>query len=185
MVMDNVEDVDLIRPCWPVSSHGSILITSRNDIVSIDPAASGIEVKIFSEEEGSRLLLELVGRATYSTEELESARQLSEEVNGLALALITLASQVKIRRRSFRDFLDFYEKHRRAVHKERRGFETFYNKSLDTCWQTAFDFLSSDASNILAVLSFIAPDAIPEQLFRPENSKKLPEPLAFCEDAWA
>jgi NB-ARC domain len=184
MVLDNVENVKLVRAFWSVCSHGPILVTSRHDIVSYDLATAGMEVHIFSEEEGSSLLLKHVGRPSYSAEELEAARQLSEQVNGLPLALITLGSQVTLRRKTFRDFLTYYDKYRRQLHKEKGGIETYYDKSLDTCWQTAFGFLSSEASYVLGVLSFIAPDAIPEQLFRPNDFTKLPGPLKVCEDAW-
>jgi hypothetical protein len=79
MILDNVEDLNLVRSCWPVIDHGSILVTSRYDITSIDLASSGLEVSIFSQEEGSKLLLDQVGRSSYSDAELEAARKLSEQ----------------------------------------------------------------------------------------------------------
>ena len=185
MIMDNVEDIALIRNAWPVASHGAILVTSRNDIVSIDPAAGGMEIEVFKEDDGSSFLMTLIGRESYSADERGAARQLSARLGGLPLALATMASQVRLRRKSVADFLVLYERHPRQLHKERRGIEAFYKLSLVSCWQTAFEFLGDDASVILGIVALVAPDSIPETLFKLQDSSSLPSELSFCEDEWA
>ena len=182
--MDNVEDLDLIRNAWPVCSHGAILVTSRNDIVSIDPAAGGMEIEVFHGEDGASLLMDLVGRGSYSDSEQKAARDLSDRLGGLALALAVMASQVRLKRKSIADFLVLYEKHRNRLNKERRGIESYYDRSLTTCWSTAFESLSEEAAALLAVIVYVAPDSIPEALFKPQDPAVLPNRLVFCDDEW-
>lgn len=185
MVMDNVEDVARIRNSWPVASHGAILVTSRDDIVSIDPAAGGMEIEVFAEDDGASFIMALIGRTDYSVLEKDAARQLSARLGGLALALATMAAQIRLRRTSIGDFLIMYEKHSRKLHRERRGIEAYYEKSLVSCWQTAFGFLSEDASALLGIMSLIAPDQIPEALFKQQETSVLPLRMSFCNDEWA
>lgn len=51
-----------IRNAWPVASHGAIFVTSCNDIVSIDPAAGGIEIAVFPQDDVAAFLMKLIGR---------------------------------------------------------------------------------------------------------------------------
>lgn len=182
MIMDNVEDLQIIRNAWPVASTGAVLVTSRNSIVSIDPAAAGLEIRVFREDSGAKLLAKLIGRTTYSEEEELSARQLSARLGGLPLALAIMANQIRLRGRSITEFLQLYEKHSRQLNKVKRGIEAYYNFSLESCWQTAFDFITPDARKLMEVISHVAPDHIPEALFIQAN---LPVEFSFCEDDWA
>ena len=182
--MDNVEDLDLVRKIWPVSNHGAILVTSRNHIVSIDPAAAGMEIETFHGEEGAAILMSLVGRSTYDEKEKTAAHKLAAKLGGLALALAVMASQIRLRRKTMVDFLTLYEKHAVQLHKERRGIESYYEHSLADCWSTAFGSLSDHARSLLGVIAYVAPDSIPEKLFKPDKTDLLPPELAFCKDDW-
>ena len=94
--MDNVEDLELIRNAWPIASYGEVLVTSRNNVVRIDPAPGGMEIEMFDEHEGCSLILGLVGRETYTTIEQEAARSFSIRLGGLALALAVMSSQIRL-----------------------------------------------------------------------------------------
>ena len=185
MIMDNVEDPELLRTAWPVAAHGKVLVTSRNDVVSFDPAAGGLEIEVFDEHDGCKFVLSLVGRKNYSNEEQEAARNLSIRLGGLALAIAVMAAQIRLRSKSIADFLGLYRKHPQRLNRERRGVESRYNFSLQTCWQTAFESLSEEASTLLGIIAHIGPDAIPEALFHPNQSARLPQDLEFCKDEWA
>ena len=37
LIFDNAEEPSLLRPFWPESRHGSILVTTRNHILGLDP----------------------------------------------------------------------------------------------------------------------------------------------------
>ncbi|KAL8966937.1 MAG: hypothetical protein Q9183_003147 [Haloplaca sp. 2 TL-2023] len=177
--MDNVEDVARIRNAWPNASHGAILVTSRNDIVTIDPAAGGMEIESFPQGDGASFLMSLIGRQNYSREEKDAAYKLLARLGGLALALATMAAQIKLRCKSIVDFLVMYEKNSSKPHKERRGIEAYYEKSLGTCWQTAFGFLTEDAAAVMGIIALIAPDLIPEALFKEQDISLLPNEVVI------
>ena len=140
---------------------------------------------MFPQDDGAAFLMKLIGRPNYSFSEKDAAQKLSSRLGGLALALATMASQIRLRRISLTDFLAMYERHSRKLHKDRRGIEAYYEISLASCWQTAFEFLNEDASALLGVIAHIAPDLIPEALFKQQDSLELPSRIAFCSDEWA
>jgi hypothetical protein len=59
------------------------------------------------------------------------------------------------------------------------------NSSINTLWDISFNSLDPKSREILGVLSFIAPEAIPQLLFEAEDEASLPEPLRFCADSLA
>ncbi|TAQ87148.1 hypothetical protein B7494_g4534 [Chlorociboria aeruginascens] len=186
MVLDNLEDKELAKSCWPIATRGAVLVTSRRSIFGIEPAADGLEIDSFKDADGASILLRLVNKTTYDENEIEAARQLSIELGGHALALAVMAAQIVRRTKTIANFLELYKKHRLRLHREQLGIGTYYTGSLYTCWQTTFEELSPQARKLLGVLAFVAPDEIPEALFQPgspENmSEHLPEALSFLED---
>lgn len=181
MILDNIEDVETLNSCWPVASHGSILVTSRRSVGNLELISSAMALTEFSAEQGASILQQIVGRSTYSNAEKTAAEDLSKELGGLPLALVIMAAQVKRRRKSFKDFLELYQNHAIELHIATAGVTAYYKRSLRTCWHTAFESLDANAFSILAILSFIAPNDIPERLFKYKlNSLSSINPLAFC-----
>ncbi len=183
-VFDDVEDLNIFRNAWPVADSGKILVTSRNDIVSIDPAAGGIEIKVFDEEKGVEMVLQQVGRPKYDDSEIEAARQLTNRLGGLALALVVMSSQIRLKRMTIAKFVNLYEKHAAKLNKELRGVESYYKFSLATCWQTTFTYLSNNANMLLGIIAYLGSDALPEELFHPADPSVLPDDFQFCSDDW-
>ncbi|KAJ4253831.1 hypothetical protein NW762_010226 [Fusarium torreyae] len=183
-VFDNVEDLEIFRNAWPVADSGKVLVTSRNDIVSIDPAAGGMEIKAFDRKMGCEMILRHVNRSNYSESEAEAARMLTDRLGGLALALVIMASQIRLRKCSISAFAQLYARHATKLNQQTGGIESYYKLSLATCWQTTFDYLTPNASALLGVISQFGPDALPEELFHPSDESKLPQALEFCADDW-
>jgi hypothetical protein len=181
MILDNVEDGELVNDCFPSARHGAVLITSRRNLASLDLdiIEDGKQIKEFSGPEGAKILMKLVNRPLYSGEEATAAQRLSEELGGLALALGVMAAQVRRRQETFEDFLEFYKANKADLHKSKSGTKA-YQGSLHTCWNMSFRQLSDHAFSLLAVLSFLAPDSIPERLFEARVAASLPL-LSFCE----
>lgn len=184
LVFDNAEDPDLVQDCWPVAVKGSILVTSRRPIFALRPAAGGMEVGHFSDDDGATLLLRIVNKYPYDTREENAARQLSKELGGHGLALRVMAALIHLKRKSFTEFISFYLRNRENLHVK-SSIETGNTHSLRTCWHTAFEALEKEPSIILGLMSFIAPDEIPEEMFRTQISTPLPKALAFCNDELA
>lgn len=183
-VFDKVEDVDLVRNSWPVADSGKVLVTSRNDIVSIDPSSNGMEIEVFDEASGTDLILQHVARPSYNEAEIQAARQLAKRLGGLALALVVMSSQIRSRKMTISAFVQLYEKHAAKLNNEKLGIESYYNLSLTTCWKTAFDYLNPSARRLLGIIAHLGPDALPEDLFHPSDDSKLPEGMEFCSDDW-
>jgi hypothetical protein len=183
-IFDNVEHVDLLRNAWPVADRGKVLVTSRNDIVSIDPSSGGMEIEVFDEDGGCNLILKHVARPSYSDTEIRAARQVAKRLGGLALALVIMASQIRLRKMTIGAFVQLYEKHATKLNSQTRGIESYYKLSLATCWKTTFDYLSENARRLLGVIAHVGPDALPEDLFHPPDDSKLPQGMEFCSDDW-
>lgn len=183
-VFDNAEDFDLLRKAWPVADSGKVLVTSRNDIVCIDPSSGGMEIEVFDEDSGSDLILQHVSRPSYSNAEVLAARQLAKRLGGLALALVVMSSQIRLRKMTISAFVQLYEKHATKLNSEVRGIESYYKLSLATCWKTAFDYLSPNAKRLLGIIAHLGPDALPEDLFHPSDNSKFPQGIEFCSDEW-
>lgn len=183
-IFDNIEDFDIVRKAWPKAGVGRVLATSRNHVAAFDPAADGMEIKVFDAEQASEMIMLHVGRDSYTDSEKEAARELATRLGGLALALVITSSQIRNRRMSIATFVTFYDKHSAKLNQQRVGTESWYKLSLATCWQTAFERFSANARRLMAVISFLAPDALPEDLFKPSNAATLPDGLEFCADEW-
>ena len=182
MILDNVEDGELADDCLPSASHGAVLLTSRRSLVSLglETIKDEKQIKEFLGPKGAKVLMQLVGRPSYSPEETAAAQLLSEELGGLALAIGVMAAQVKRGQESFEDFLKFYKENKAFLHKLKSGTKA-YQGSLHTCWHMSFQNLNEQAFAILAVLSFLAPDSIPERLFQVRLAGALPALLSFCD----
>lgn len=191
MVFDNVENPGDLRSWWPIASpntRGSILITSRNDILAADPAAGGLELKCFDKAEGKEFLLAAIGRGTYSPGDDVSAAELNGLLGGLPLALNLMGGQIRSTRAGIPAFVTRYQQdvERRLHTKPRNGVQnSYYPHALDTAFSTSFDPLEADSISIMAVLALLHPDDIPQDMFTTLDSSKSPAALKFCEAPFA
>ncbi|KAI9671547.1 MAG: hypothetical protein M1817_003599 [Caeruleum heppii] len=184
LIFDNVEDHTVLRENWPTTGTGTILVTCRSELLAASPATVAIEVPTFTGQESGELMLKILNRTDAGLDEVLAARELSAKLGGLALAIDIIAKQIKVRKRfkSVREFLPYYDEHRRMLQKRpKRGiFDPYYAKDIDTVWQTAFEHLTPDAAHLMALFCFLAPEAIPQWLM--ESKGDLPEPWCFLSD---
>lgn len=155
-------------------------------MLSIEPGAGSLDIPNFNKEEASEFLLNAVRRSNYSSDELESAQHLGQDLGGLALALNMMATQIRLKKMRIQQFLITYHKNVERLHGMLPGGSSniYYKHSLTTAWQTAFESLDEFSAAIFEVLCFVSPDDIPETLFVLENSELLPTSLNFCVDEW-
>jgi hypothetical protein len=182
LVFDNVEDVDLIRHCWAASPLGSVLITSRKEVVSVDPASGGLEVPVFTAFEGAGFLYSILKRKTYSDTERDSCTKLAARLDGLPLALMLMGVQIRTKHTKIERFLNDYEDDFERYHKTPAlGIHNmYYRHSLETAYVTSFKSLSQQSLAIFGIICLVAPDRIPEDLFQPSDPSWLMSDLAFC-----
>lgn len=95
-----------------------------------------------------------------------------------------MAAYMKARSMSISNFLGLYKKYPKSLHREKRpGWKYLgYNHALDTVWDISFEALDKASMSCLTVMSFLAPDFIPEQLFKVGDAVKLLGNLSFCNE---
>jgi hypothetical protein len=182
MVFDNIETINILSEARPLTGPGRILVTCRSEFLSSSFTAKTVEIPTFTTQEGSQLLLKIIGQDDPSEDEKKCALELSERLGGLALAIDIIGRQIKVPKKSLAQFLPFYDENRVLLKRQPpRGITNqYYSMDLDTVWKTAFLSLTENAANLLRLICFVAPDDIPDFLFT--DGKGLPEHLAFIKD---
>lgn len=185
IVFDNVENPEHIQKFWPAGKSGSILLTTRNRAFEVSPASGGCRVPVLTEAEGSKFLQSLLGRKVYSQDEIDSAKALCRAIDGLPLALNLMGGQIRARGRKIQQFLHLYQEHSSRLLKPNKPTvqSVYYRHDIDTVWETSFEPLDVDSTRVMAILSFLSPEDIPQALFLPSSMEHLPSELEFCKDA--
>ena len=143
--------------------------------MAFEPAEIGLEVLTFEPDDGSKLLLQLLSMDIsndLNAKETKSALELSEKLSGHALAISQMAGLIHRRSWSIEQFVSIYMKSTQRLHEN----------ALDAVWKLSFESLDDLSFNFLGVLSYIAPDSIPQALFEPGDPAQLPQSLQFCND---
>lgn len=189
LIFDNVEEINIVLDRWPASSHGSILLTSRREIIS--PGILSLEVPVFTDGQGAEFLMKLVNSTRNipeSPDELSSATELSRLLGGLPLGLTLVATQIRRKQYSISKFLPFYKQHWNRIHQaDADSLKPYYHHSLETAWDISFSQLaedSQDANILFGTLSVLHSGDIPVDLFRAVGIDEYPPTMKFCADPW-
>ncbi|KAL8808246.1 MAG: hypothetical protein Q9200_004367 [Gallowayella weberi] len=175
LIFDNADDPYILTDFWPQGS-GSVLITSRDPLakVAFSTAPSGIDLHPLQEQEGATLLKKLT-RGTENTD--AAARNISNSVGGLPLALAQIASIVMRQDLTLEEMWGLYRDHSEHTSLHGLNFRTGtpqYPHSIASVW--AFERLRPAARALLDVLAFLDPDRIQEDLFADfEPGETLPD----------
>lgn len=169
IIFDNADDPDLLQDYWPLSSHGSILVTSRDPLSKITPsiATECIQLAPLQGEEAASLLI----RLSRQNKEEHLALDIASKLGGLPLAISQMAAIIRYQYLSFSDFLEQYQNDadRKELHAhdatnarpEARG-------NIATIW--AIDQLQAPARTILELCSVLDPDCIQERIFTSDQA---------------
>lgn len=171
LILDNADDVDVIRLVWPGNAHGSILLTTRDFNAAHSFASASFHVQPFDDDTGSDVLLHLVGLDTKLPSNQEKAREITRALGGLPLALNQIGGFILQRKCPLQDFLPLYERNSARIDSRKTGFSD-YDHTLSTVWEMSFSKLSEDPRELLNLLVFFQPDAIHE-LVLSEGSRVL------------
>jgi serine/threonine protein kinase/tetratricopeptide (TPR) repeat protein len=172
LVFDNASNPEALRSFLPRTHNGHILVTSRQ--TSWRGLAASLAVDVLDPDEATEFLLRRTGEA-----DAEAAAQLSEELGGLPLALEEAAAYMEATGRSIETYLPLLRDERKRVLLE--GVPTAEaSGGLRTTWDLSFREVEREApqaSDLLKLCAYLAPDDIPLELFR-LGSKYLPAELA-------
>lgn len=169
LIFDDVEEPGLLAAYLPSDVRGRLLLTSRARDFAELGLGTPMRIPVLTPEEGQRFLLRRTGRESAPPAEQEAALGLARELDGLPLALEQAAAYLTDCETSFSVYLEGYGKRRLALLEEERPKAGKYPLSVETTWSMNIDEVPQDAQDLLRACSFLAPDAIPLELFTDQD----------------
>jgi tetratricopeptide (TPR) repeat protein len=180
LVLDNADDLSLLPDFLPASLFGDILITTRAQATG--DFGNPIEVTPFDDETAALFLLRRVqlidADCTWTDvapRQRSAALDVARELGGLPLALDQAGAFISETQGSPSGYLTLYRRQGRKL-RERRGRSALSHESVQITFLLAIERLqreSPDAALLLTAASFLAPDAIPEEIFPASESQPL------------
>ena len=171
LILDNADEIRMVRKYLPVTHQGNILLTTRAQATGI---YQRIEIKKMEPKEGALFLLRRaklipgqVGLDGVSEEELGFAERISREMDGLPLALDQAGAFIEETPSSLAEYLDLYQQ-AGATLLEERGELAIDHPSVRITFSLAFEKVlerNLAAADLIIVCAFLAADGIPEEIF--------------------
>ena len=146
-----------------------MLITSRRS--NWPDEVADLSIDKLEEGDASAYLLEKTeGKRAKSADDEALAKEIARELDGLPVALEQAAAYICQRRIGFGTYLKDFGKSRKTVLSWDKG-EVNYPKAVLAAWQTTKEQLGPREQGILGMASFLAPEAIPADLFESQPEK--------------
>jgi tetratricopeptide (TPR) repeat protein len=180
LILDNADDLNLARKFLPANPHGHIIFTTRS-------AVAGRHIRLIpleklSPEDGAQLLLNRVkSEAKPNSPEWGSATAISRELDGLPLALEQAAAYIEANFLSFDEYLELYEDEGVRLLAKHANPDDQEHSPVTVTFSLAFRKIAETnpaAADLLRLISFLAPDDIPEFIFT-KNADELEGGLAL------
>jgi tetratricopeptide (TPR) repeat protein len=173
LIMDNADDLRMAQQFLPTKRKGYILFTTRAQAAG--PIAASVEVEKLNLEEGTLLLLRWSKRLSAdapleqaNAEDRTIAERIVQEMDGLPLALVQAGAYVDETGCSLAAYLRLYATHRKELLAQPSSLLLDYYETVATTWSLSFQQIeqqSPAAAVVLRLCAFLAPDAIPEEMF--------------------
>ncbi len=171
LIMDNADEIAMLRNFLPEAHQGHVLLTTRAQATGIYPR---IEIKKLLPEDGALLLLrrakliaQQAGLDAVMQSERSLAETISQEMDGLPLALDQAGAFMEETPSSLAEYWELYQEERATLLAE-RGELAMDHESVSITFSLAFAKVlerNSTAADVIRVSAFLAPDAIPEEIF--------------------
>ncbi|KAI1294398.1 hypothetical protein F5Y03DRAFT_372923 [Xylaria venustula] len=181
LIFDNVEDADLLEKIWPASTNASIIITTRSPSVANRRTTNVIALQCFEDDTGTEVLCALAGRKAATEEDVAAAREITQLLGGLPLALVQVSTFITDRNCLYEEFLTLYKKSALKVLARSKGPGEYDYNSL-TAWNMSLEKLSGEARVLQNVLAFFDPDLILERLIVDTKADLSDDKLQFLFD---
>ena len=170
LILDNVEDLRIIGDFIPLQGQGHTLLTTR--IQFTGTIAQGIDLDVMGSEEGTLFLLrraKLIQQdiSLASTADYANAKDLSQLMGGLPLALDQAGAYIEEMGCSVGEYLEIYQSEGIALLKERGMFANGHPEAVVSTLLLSFEKVQQAnplAAKLLLFLAFLHPDAIPEEI---------------------
>ena len=187
LILDNVDNLEMLSDYLPIYSSGDVLLTTR--LQALGTLAHSIEVEKMGLVEGVKFLLRRT-KILSADAELDQATQENQEpaveivtaLDGLPLALDQVGAYIEETHCSLIHYLNLYGTSRKELLRRRGRFPADHPDSVAITWSISFQKVeheSMPAADLLYLLAFLDPEAIPEEIIikgAPELGAEL-EPL--------
>ena len=172
LILDNVDDPQIIADFLPVRSTGDVLLTTR--LQALGTLAQSIEVEMMGLDDGVIFLLHrtklLAPGASLDQSTIESRSQAAEIVSaldGLPLALDQAGAYIEETHCGLSQYLNLYGTRRKELLQRRGRFPVDHPDSVAATWSLSFQQVEQEslaAADLLRLLAFLDPEAIPEEI---------------------
>jgi tetratricopeptide (TPR) repeat protein len=166
LVIDNLDDVSVIKGFLPSRDQGHTLITTRNPNTSGVPA-QGLEVKVLSQHAAVQLLFihSKIDPISASTADKSEAEKIVEELGYLPLAIEQSGSYIRETSRNIDEFLPLYQRNSGELHRWLPDGNRNYRYTVATTWQMSFTLIRTNqecpaAASLLQLFAFLNPDLV-------------------------
>lgn len=183
LIFDNADNLAIIRNFLPQTARGYVLLTTRAQ--ALGGLARRVEVERMPLEEGSLFLLRRAGiisehmlLAEASLPAQEAAKAICDLVGGLPLALDQAGAYIEEVSCSVEEYLSLYNTEHAELLKMRGGVVNDHPESIATTLALSLqkvELANPSAAHLLRFLSFLQPDAIPEEILKLGASELGPE----------
>lgn len=190
LILDNVDDVKMMVDFLPVHATGDVLLTTR--LQALGTVAHSVEVEKMAPEEGVMFLLRrtkaIAPEVPFDQVPQESRIQASEIVaalDGLPLALDQAGAYIEETRCGLSQYLDLYRIRRKELLLRRGRFPIDHPDSVTATWSLSFQQVEQEhsaAADLLRLLAFLDPEAIPEEIITLGAEELGPELGAAAQD---
>ena len=172
LILDNVDDLNIVRDFLPETYSGHILLTTR--AWAMGQLAKRLELDRMAESEGALFLLrradileadELLEKA--SSRDQANALAIVQAMDGLPLALDQAGAYIEETGCGLAGYLTRYQQRWTDLLQKRGGYTTDHPEPVATTWSLSFEKVehaNPAAVDLLRLCAFLAPDAIPEEL---------------------
>jgi tetratricopeptide (TPR) repeat protein len=172
LVLDNADDLPMVREFIPHDPQGHILLTTSAQAASA--IAERVEIEEMEREEGALFLLRRAGVIVKDAQftaanqtDRELAKQISQELVGLPLALDQAGAFIEETPSSLAEYIELYRSEGAKLRAKRGGLGD-HPSSVTFTFSLAFQKVAPNspaAADLIRVCAFLAPDAIPEEVF--------------------
>jgi tetratricopeptide (TPR) repeat protein len=161
--IDAKEAAQAVESLLPQTSGGQLLVTTR--LSKWSSAVRRLPLEVLSPEAAAEFLLErTAGSRKQEAGDPLAARDLAQQLDGLALALEQAGAYIDERCISFSSYRKEWQQRRDQLLSWFDPQLMQYPQSVATTWLTSFQQLSADAQTLLRRLAWLAPEPIPESL---------------------
>lgn len=166
LILDNVADRRDIAPFVPQRGKGDVLVTSRETVFQELGIARALDALELDADEALRFLAVRVGRRELEPAERAGAADLAAELGNLPLALEQAAAYIAENETTFQDYLRAFRLRRVSLLERASGLVS--RDTVAVTWAANFEAVARDspaAADALWLIAFLAPEAIPFEIF--------------------